>query len=68
METDILLVYFTDGFRLYHTFCLFEGFIITTDAIPAMGLPTGKHHMGSQLVEIMDKKAVIAGTNTLCGR
>lgn len=44
-----------------------KGFIITTDAIPAMGLPIGQHHMGSQLVEIMDKKAVIAGTNTLCG-
>jgi N-acetylglucosamine-6-phosphate deacetylase len=39
-----------------------------TDAIPAMGLPIGKHHIGSQLVEIQGKKAVLAGTNTLCGR
>ncbi|XP_063415163.1 N-acetylglucosamine-6-phosphate deacetylase-like isoform X1 [Mytilus trossulus] len=44
-----------------------RGFIVVTDAIPAMGLPIGKHHMGSQLVEIQDKKAFIAGTNTLCG-
>ena len=32
-----------------------------------MGLPIGKHHIGSQLVEIQGKKAVLAGTNTLCG-
>ena len=51
-----------------NSFSLFSGFIIVTDAIPAMGLPIGKHHIGSQLVEIMGKKAVIAGTNTLCGR
>lgn len=50
------------------TFIYYLGFIVVTDAIPAMGLPIGKHHMGSQLVEIQDKKAFIAGTNTLCGR
>lgn len=44
-----------------------RGLIIVTDAIPAMGLPVGKHHIGSQLVDIQGKRAVIAGTDTLCG-
>ena len=42
--------------------------VLVTDAIPAMGLSTGKHHIGHQLVEIKDNRATIAGTNTLCGR
>ncbi|KAK3100096.1 hypothetical protein FSP39_014705 [Pinctada imbricata] len=47
-----------------------EGMVLVTDAIPAMGLPQGQHHIGSQLIEIKDrgKRAVIAGTETLCGR
>ncbi|XP_060064802.1 N-acetylglucosamine-6-phosphate deacetylase-like [Ylistrum balloti] len=44
-----------------------QGLVLVTDAIPAMGLLAGKHNIGSQMVEIKDKRAVIAGTNTLCG-
>ena len=47
---------------------LADGLVLVTDAIPAMGLPAGQHHIGSQLVEIKGKRAVIAGTETLCGR
>ncbi|XP_021370122.1 N-acetylglucosamine-6-phosphate deacetylase-like isoform X2 [Mizuhopecten yessoensis] len=45
-----------------------KGLVLVTDAIPAMGLLAGKHNIGSQMVEIKGKRAVIAGTNTLCGR
>ncbi|KAH3843348.1 N-acetylglucosamine-6-phosphate deacetylase-like [Dreissena polymorpha] len=44
-----------------------KGMILITDAISAMGLPTGKHHLGNQSIEIQGKRATIAGTNTLCG-
>lgn len=44
-----------------------EGLVLVTDAIPAMGLLAGKHQIGAQMVEIKGKRAVIAGTNTLCG-
>ena len=44
------------------------GLILVTDAISAMGLPTGKHHIGTQEIEISGKVATIAGTQTLCGR
>ncbi|XP_033743996.1 N-acetylglucosamine-6-phosphate deacetylase-like isoform X2 [Pecten maximus] len=44
-----------------------KGLVLVTDAIPAMGLLAGKHQIGSQTVEIKGKRAVIAGTNTLCG-
>lgn len=44
-----------------------EGLVIVTDAVPAMGLPKGKHTIGPQEVEILDDRAVLAGTNTLCG-
>lgn len=32
-----------------------------------MGLQEGKHNIGQLSVEIREKKAYIAGTNTLCG-
>ena len=44
------------------------GLVLVTDAIAAMGLPTGRHHMGTQELEIVGKRAMIAGTQTLCGR
>ncbi len=46
----------------------FSGLVLVTDAVPAMGLPMGTHHMGSQTVEVREMGAFIAGTNTLCGR
>jgi len=44
------------------------GAVLVTDAISAMGLPSGLHHLGSQSVEVRNNRAVIAGTDTLCGR
>ena len=46
-----------------------SGLVLVTDAIPAMGLGVGIHHMGQQTIEIRkDGHAVVAGTDTLCGR
>lgn len=47
-------------------FC-FLGLTLVTDAMSAMGLEAGIHFIGENKVEIMGKRAVIAGTNTLCG-
>jgi len=44
------------------------GIVLVTDAISAMGLPSGVHRVGSQSVEVRNNCAVIAGTDTLCGR
>lgn len=41
--------------------------MIVTDAISAMGLEEGRHHIGQFNIEIRDRKAYIAGTDTLCG-
>lgn len=38
-----------------------------TDAISAMGLEDGTHHIGQLAVEVRQNKAYVAGTNTLCG-
>lgn len=45
----------------------FKGLTLVTDAMSAMGLEAGIHFIGENKVEIMGKRAVIAGTNTLCG-
>ena len=42
--------------------------MLVTDAISAMGLPTGEHWLGNQKIEVNGKRATIAGTDTLCGR
>lgn len=39
-----------------------------TDAIAGAGLPEGEHRFGSQTMEIKGNRAVIKGTQTLCGR
>jgi len=44
------------------------GLVLVTDAIMAMGLPSGEHHLGNQKIHIDGKRATIAGTDTLCGR
>ncbi|KAL5278565.1 AMDHD2 family protein [Megaselia abdita] len=44
-----------------------EGLILVTDAISAMGLEHGKHQIGQLAIEIRDKRAYIADTDTLCG-
>lgn len=44
-----------------------EGLVLVTDAISAMGLEGGTHHIGQLAIEVRDSKAYIVGTNTLCG-
>ncbi|XP_061193102.1 N-acetylglucosamine-6-phosphate deacetylase-like isoform X1 [Saccostrea echinata] len=44
-----------------------RGMVLVTDAISAMGLPEGEHRFGSQTMEIKGRRAVIKGTQTLCG-
>lgn len=41
--------------------------MIVTDAVSALGLQQGTHTIGQMVVEIKGSKALIAGTNTLCG-
>lgn len=43
------------------------GVVLVTDAISALGLPEGTHHLGELSVEVKEGKAFIAGTSTLCG-
>lgn len=44
-----------------------RGLTLVTDAMSAMGLEAGVHYIGENKVEIVGKRAVIAGTTTLCG-
>nr|XP_018911598.1 PREDICTED: N-acetylglucosamine-6-phosphate deacetylase [Bemisia tabaci] len=44
-----------------------EGLVLVTDAVSAMGLEEGEHHIGEKCIAIKGKEATIAGTNTLCG-
>ncbi|XP_037936998.1 N-acetylglucosamine-6-phosphate deacetylase-like [Teleopsis dalmanni] len=44
-----------------------DGLILVTDAISALGLEEGIHHIGELELEVRDGKAFIANTNTLCG-
>ncbi|XP_034490905.1 N-acetylglucosamine-6-phosphate deacetylase [Drosophila innubila] len=44
-----------------------EGLILVTDAISALGLEDGVHHIGQLPLEVKQGKAFIANTETLCG-
>lgn len=44
-----------------------DGLVLVTDAISALGLQEGTHHVGQMDVEVKDNKAYVAGTTTLCG-
>nr|CAD7204097.1 unnamed protein product [Timema douglasi] len=44
-----------------------QGLVIVTDAISAMGLEEGTHTIGQMQVEVRGDRAVVAGTETLCG-
>lgn len=44
-----------------------KGLIIVTDAISALGLEDGEHHIGQMMIKIENKRACIKGTDTLCG-
>lgn len=43
------------------------GLILVSDAISAMGLEDGRHRIGQLEIEVRDRRAYVAGTNTLCG-
>lgn len=44
-----------------------KGLVLVTDALSAIGLPDGIHHLGDKPIEVKNSKAYIANTNTLCG-
>ncbi|GLV35240.1 uncharacterized protein CBL_01611 [Carabus blaptoides fortunei] len=44
-----------------------QGLVLVTDAISAMGLEEGTHHIGQMAIEVRNGRAFVAGTNTLCG-
>jgi N-acetylglucosamine-6-phosphate deacetylase len=44
-----------------------HGLVLVTDAISPMGLPSGRHKIGAQDVEIKNDMAFVAGTDILCG-
>ncbi|TDG41867.1 hypothetical protein AWZ03_011697 [Drosophila navojoa] len=44
-----------------------DGLILVTDAISALGLEDGIHHIGQLPLEVKQGRAFIAGTDTLCG-
>ena len=44
-----------------------QGLVAVSDAISAMGLEDGKYNLGQYEIEVKGPKAVIAGTDTLCG-
>lgn len=44
-----------------------KGLILVTDALSAIGLPDGIHHLGDKQIEVKNLKAYIANTDTLCG-
>ncbi|XP_068158282.1 N-acetylglucosamine-6-phosphate deacetylase [Drosophila tropicalis] len=44
-----------------------QGLCLVTDAISALGLEDGLHHIGQLPMEVRQGKAFIAGTETLCG-
>jgi len=45
----------------------FEGLVLVTDAILAMGFKDGKYTFGQQEIEVSGDKAWVAGTDTLTG-
>ena len=45
----------------------FEGMCLITDGIGALGLEDGVYTLGEQCVEVKGLRAVVVGTNTLCG-
>lgn len=44
-----------------------RGAVLVTDATAPMGLPPGIYPLGCQTVEVKNNRAVIAGTDLLCG-
>lgn len=44
-----------------------KGLVLVTDALSALGLPDGIHHLGDKPIEVKNSKAYLVNTNTLCG-
>jgi N-acetylglucosamine-6-phosphate deacetylase len=44
-----------------------EGLVLVTDAISALGLEEGTHQLGQLAIEVKGGRALVAGTETLCG-
>lgn len=55
---------FSHGSSLYVAL----GLVLISDAIAALGLPPGKHCLGTVQVDIRDNMATVAGSKTLAGR
>lgn len=53
---------------IFSCFLHCKGVVLVTDAISALGLPSGVHRLGQQTIEIKGNRAVLLGTETLCGR
>ena len=47
---------------------IFIGLVLVSDAIAALGLPPGKHCLGTVEVDIHHDMATVAGSKTLAGR
>lgn len=62
-----ILQFYINFLWQYNNSISVAGLVLVTDAISAMGLEEGSHNIGQLSVEIRNKKAFIAGTNTLCG-
>jgi N-acetylglucosamine-6-phosphate deacetylase len=46
---------------------MFEGLVLVTDAIAALGVQEGTHQLGQMAIEVRGGRALVAGTETLCG-
>ena len=46
---------------------MISGFLQVSDAVTALGLEDGKYVLGQMEIEVKGLRAVLAGTNTLCG-
>ncbi|XP_077286839.1 N-acetylglucosamine-6-phosphate deacetylase [Arctopsyche grandis] len=44
-----------------------DGLVLVSDAISALGLEEGRHHIGQMDIDVRNGKAFVAGTDTLCG-
>lgn len=49
------------------SYCYFPGLVLVSDAISALGLAEGLHHIGQLEIEVCGGRAYVAGTKTLCG-
>ena len=46
---------------------MLAGLVLVTDAISALGLEEGTHQLGQLAIEVRNGRALLAGSDTLCG-